>query len=112
MIEFKYLQAASKDFLCEEFPDNWESMTQEQKDYFICEAIWEPFEGYSAKDVFKLIEDAAWCRAQDAVAKDATYLVNALQDCVNLIRDSIPNSTEGRIFQEGVTALAKYKQEH
>ena len=55
----KLLQQASRDFLTEPLPDDWQKMTDEQQDEFLLEHVWFPLEGYSARDIWGVIESSA-----------------------------------------------------
>ena len=56
----KAIQSASAFFLCEELPDGWENLEQEELHEFIMDTIWEPLENWEAGSVFELIENAAY----------------------------------------------------
>ena len=47
---------ASSHFLTEEYPANWQDMTDEELLKFIDEYQWEQFEGYDAEYVWEHIE--------------------------------------------------------
>ena len=51
---------ASGHFLCEHFPEDFINWEEEQVDKFILDNVWQPFEGYSAKDVWENIDNLAY----------------------------------------------------
>ena len=50
---------ASGHFLCEHFPEDFVNWEEEQVDRFILDNVWQPFEGYSAEDVWENIDNLA-----------------------------------------------------
>ena len=50
---------ASGHFLCEHFPEDFINWEEEQVDKFILDNVWQPFEGYSAEDVWEIIDSLA-----------------------------------------------------
>ena len=50
---------ASGHFLCEHFPEDFVNWEEEQVDRFILDNVWQPFEGYSAEDVWEIIDSLA-----------------------------------------------------
>ena len=50
---------ASGHFLCEHFPEDFINWEEEQVDRFILDNVWQPFEGYSAEDVWEIIDSLA-----------------------------------------------------
>lgn len=46
-------------FLCEEIPDDWEEMDDDEFFEFIRESAWEPFEYWEGEKLFQEIESAA-----------------------------------------------------
>ena len=61
-LRFKVLQKASGNFLCEDLPDNWEDMEEEEQNNFLEENAWEPFENKNVDEIWSNIEAAgdAW----------------------------------------------------
>jgi len=57
-MKFKILQNQSGEFLCEEIPDNWEDMEDEERDSFLTDNAWEPFENESASTIYNYIENS------------------------------------------------------
>tara|TARA_R100000664_G_scaffold25587_1_gene35610 strand:+ start:542 stop:787 length:246 start_codon:yes stop_codon:yes gene_type:complete len=51
---------ASGHFLCEHFPEDFINWEEEQVDKFILDNVWQPFEGYSAEDVWENIDNLAY----------------------------------------------------
>tara|TARA_R100001594_G_scaffold140936_1_gene186423 strand:+ start:346 stop:591 length:246 start_codon:yes stop_codon:yes gene_type:complete len=51
---------ASGHFLCEHFPEDFINWEEEQVDRFILDNVWQPFEGYSAEDVWENIDNLAY----------------------------------------------------
>tara|TARA_R100000231_G_scaffold28172_1_gene24967 strand:- start:408 stop:653 length:246 start_codon:yes stop_codon:yes gene_type:complete len=51
---------ASGHFLCEQFPEDFINWEEEQVDKFILDNVWQPFEGYSAEDVWENIDNLAY----------------------------------------------------
>ena len=50
---------ASGHFLCEHFPEDFEDWEEEQVNQFILGNVWQPFENYSADDVWEIIDSLA-----------------------------------------------------
>lgn len=50
---------ASGTFLCEAFPADFHTWEEEKLDKYIKDNIWEPFEYYSANQVYDLIDTLA-----------------------------------------------------
>ena len=50
---------ASGAFLTEEFPENFQGLTESQIDDFIRDKEWTPFEGWEPREVYELISDLA-----------------------------------------------------
>ena len=50
---------ASGHFLCEHFPEDFINWEEEQVDKFILDNVWQPFKGYSAEDVWEIIDSLA-----------------------------------------------------
>jgi len=58
-LKFEILQLVSGHYLCANFPNNWEDLTEEQQNEFLSENVWEPFENYDIEYVWSCIESAA-----------------------------------------------------
>ena len=50
---------ASGHYLCENFPEDFKDWEEEQVNEFILDNVWQPFEGYSAEDVWENIDNLA-----------------------------------------------------
>jgi hypothetical protein len=50
---------ASGHFLCNHFPEDFINWEEEQVNKFILDNVWQPFEGYSAEDVWENIDNLA-----------------------------------------------------
>ena len=50
---------ASGHYLCEHFPEDFKDWEEEQVNEFILDNVWQPFEGYSAEDVWENIDNLA-----------------------------------------------------
>lgn len=57
--KFAILQHVSGHFLTEEYPDNWEDMTEEEQDDHLTDHVWEPLEDTPIHDVYHIIDDAS-----------------------------------------------------
>ena len=68
-VEFEILQFMSGNFLCEDFPDNWRDMTEDEQIEFMEDNVWEPFENTPASEVYKIIDNAANCAIQFMIKK-------------------------------------------
>ena len=60
----KLTQRLSGHLLAENLPDNWHELSEEEVDKFIEENLWEPFEGWSAVDMWNLLA----CLVNDVVS--------------------------------------------
>lgn len=56
--KFLILQAVSGDFLTENYPDNWEDLSEAEQDQFLADNAWEPFENMGTDDVANIIDNA------------------------------------------------------
>ena len=54
-----YIRWASGFYLCETLPENWESLEDWEQDEFVTENAWQPFEYWSAKDLWTEISSLA-----------------------------------------------------
>lgn len=55
-MNIEILKAASAAFLCEQLPDNWNDMSEdEQNDFLVCNA-WSAVENCSANELWDMIE--------------------------------------------------------
>ena len=59
MTENESLIWASSHYLTEQLPKEFANWSEEQVDEFILSNPWQPFENWSAQDVWELIEDLA-----------------------------------------------------
>jgi hypothetical protein len=50
---------ASNSFLCEELPDNYDEMEENELIEFVGENIWQPLENHSAEEVISMIDSSA-----------------------------------------------------
>ena len=57
-LKFKIMQQVSGNYLCENLPDNWEELAEEEQNEFLETNAWEPVEDLSADELFSLIEDS------------------------------------------------------
>lgn len=53
-LEFKFLQLASRAFLCKQIPDCWYDMTKEEKNNFLRENAWQVLENWKAESIYNL----------------------------------------------------------
>ena len=47
-------------YLTEHFPEKWVEWEEEEVNTFILDNVWQPFEGYSAEDVWEIIDSLAY----------------------------------------------------
>jgi hypothetical protein len=57
-MQFKVFQEMSGNFLCDNIPDNWEDMKDNEQEDFLTNHAWEPLEDMSADNIFENIESA------------------------------------------------------
>lgn len=53
------LQLCSGHFLCANYPNNWEDLTEKEQEEFVLDNVWQPFENYDANYVMSCIDNAA-----------------------------------------------------
>ena len=56
---FQCLQLCSGHYLCANYPDNWENLTEEAQLEFVSDNLWQPMENEEPQYVIGYIENAA-----------------------------------------------------
>ena len=59
--KFELIQLSSKTFLCEEIPDDFFDMSDDDQDNFIESNAWQPFEYWDGTDLYEVIAVHADC---------------------------------------------------
>ena len=80
-IEFVALQLASAAYTTDQFPDDWQDLSEEERDEWLSDHEWEPLEGFEPSDVYELITNHA------SSIKDAFTLIqlNKTNDVKNAL---------------------------
>ena len=58
------LELASGHYLCANYPNNWEDLTEEAQLEFVSDNLWQPMENEEPEYVMQCIENAATCTYQ------------------------------------------------
>lgn len=59
MKDHHYLQLASRHYLSQELPENWDDLGISDQNQYLYDNAWEPFAGIPADELYEQMEDLA-----------------------------------------------------
>ena len=64
LTESEIFQSLMGNFICQELPDNWSDLDEEEQEKFVGKNIWQPLENCNPSKILELIELASFALIQ------------------------------------------------